>query len=147
MTLKERERYMREQIPMLDYQDISIVEYGEEGVVLEAPFAPNKNVHETAYAGALNSLLTAAAWLCCNRWAETLKQDCTVVMQSGTIRFLRPHRGLIRAKALPPVEEYWLNCQTHLEKKGKAVLKIHAEVREEKIHAAFEGNFHISIKK
>jgi len=147
MTLEEREQFMKEQIPMLDYQQISILEYDEGGVLIEAPFEPNQNVHQTAYAGALNSLLTAASWLCCNRMAEEQDAGITVVMQSGSIRFLRPHRGPIEVRAFAPTPEEWKQCLSLLKETGRATLKIHAEVKKKKLHTAFEGLFHLSKKR
>lgn len=147
MRKKERETYMREQIPMLDYQQISLLEYSTEGVLIEAPFEPNQNVHQTAYAGGLNSLLTAASWLCCNKMAEEYDSGITVVMQSGSIRFLRPHKGVIRARAFAPAADDWQKCISNLKEKGRAVLEIHGEVKEERLHATFEGLFHLSKKR
>jgi len=136
--------YMKEQIPMLEFQQMDILSYGTEGVTLSAPLAPNKNVHQTAYAGAITSLLTISSWLLVKAIMDDHPFDAVIVMQSCSVKYLRPVRDTLHVESFLPDQYMVEKSLQELKQHNKTRLTIKASILSEgKKMAVSEGVFHI----
>jgi len=140
----ELTQYMKEQIPLLHFQEMDIKEYSMDTVRLEAPLMPNKNVHQTAYAGALSSLLTISSWLMAKAWVDQYAPQSSIVLQSCSINYLRPVKNTLIVKAESPNKPEWEKSFQELKAKGYSRIEINAKaLNKDKSMAVFKGLFYI----
>ena len=127
--ISELQATIEREIPLCAQMGLVVRSFHEEGLLVEAPLAPNRNHRGTAFAGSLNALCTAAGWghvvLLLRRQALT----GGVVIRRSAIRYLRPvDAALIVARSLPvaPLAEgYFLEM---FREKGQAKLDLEVEI-------------------
>lgn len=62
MDTKSLEKYLHEHIPLSKAMQVSVIEAGQNKVILSAPLAPNINHVGTAFGGSESTVAILAAW-------------------------------------------------------------------------------------
>jgi len=150
MNLKEREEWIRSTIPQLEYQQWELKSFGQDGVVCSAPLEPNRNIHQTAFAGSISSLMIICGWLQVQAWVEKYHPEAKIVLKSFELDYRRPVQSSMLIRSLPPDESEWDRLKVSLDQKGRGIIRIPVEIRDgENILDRFEGLYYLSsgIKK
>lgn len=118
---------LREQVPLLKHLGISISEYGDLQVVVEAPLAPNVNTHGTAFAGSLYCVGAMTGWSLTHLSLMEAGHKPSVVLANAEVAYKKPVTHDIKATTQ-------ISCETFdgflsdFETKGKARLTAHMVV-------------------
>ncbi len=95
MTPQELTRLLTESIPLCQFMQFEVTGLDADSIVCQAPFEPNKNVHNTGFAGSLYALSVASGWaLVYNRLIES-KANGALVIKEANIRYRKPVTGPI----------------------------------------------------
>lgn len=96
-------------IPLSAYMQLQIEAFDGRSLVCSAPLAPNKNLHQSMFAGAIYSLLTLTGWGMVWLQLQANNLDGDIVLANANVRYLAP----VRADATARVE--LLNCRGSLD--------------------------------
>ncbi|HET6804956.1 MAG TPA: YiiD C-terminal domain-containing protein [Frateuria sp.] len=92
-------RFIRDKIPLARAMDLRLHHYGEDGLALAAPLAPNVNDKGCAFGGSLASLMTLAGWALVELELQRRGEDCDVFVGDSHLRYLEPVWSDFRAEA------------------------------------------------
>lgn len=124
------EELLRVEIPLAAHMEVAVDRLSDEGLWLSMPLIPNRNPHQTAFAGSLNALCTLAGWALTHLLLEQLGRPGSTVIRRSSIKYHSPveaHR--VVAHGLPPREKDWEHFVEMLQEKGQAKLDHIVEVR------------------
>jgi len=95
----ELQKTWHQTIPLSAFMQLQIEQFDGTALRCQAPLAPNKNLHQTMFAGSIYSLLTLTGWglVWLQLKADGLSGD--IVLADAQIRYLRPVNGQGRAVA------------------------------------------------
>jgi thioesterase domain-containing protein len=144
MTSDELEQYIRQGIPLSAEMGFRVLELSSNSIQVLGGEQENINVHGTAFAGALYSVCTLAAW---GLVTSRLPQDASLVLAEGSIRYRKPVVGNIVADCEVSDREMvdFLNA---LNRRGRARLVATVLVPcNGETAAEFTGTVYASIKK
>ncbi len=82
-------------IPLSAAMGYRISALGDTSILVQAPLAPNVNVHGTGFAGSLYALGILTAWGLCAHLIGRAGLDADLVVAEATIRYRAPVRGAI----------------------------------------------------
>jgi thioesterase domain-containing protein len=122
------EEALLREIPMSDAMGAGIVEAAPSGVLLTAPLAPNVNHRATAFGGSVAALAMLAGWLLVEVRLGDAGLHAHTVVQTSEVRFLAPARGALEARAAPPDDQDWSRFARTLQRRGRARVRLRAEV-------------------
>lgn len=81
---------LAEEIPLSAQMGVSIDAFDAEGLTVSMPLAPNRNPHQTAFAGSLNALCTIAGWGMTHLLLEQLGIPGSTVLRRSSIKYRIP---------------------------------------------------------
>lgn len=137
-----------EQVPMARAMGVRIKQYDEEGLVLAAPLAQNRNYKGTAFAGSLATLATLAGWALTMLRVEELGMHPEVVIVRSTINYLRPVREDIEVLCRLPDEATIAKLQCALDHKGIGRWELAARIPASGLKAvAYTGTYAVTVKQ
>jgi thioesterase domain-containing protein len=141
--LAELQATLEREIPMCAMMGIRVQEYGSEGLVLRCPLDRNRNPHQTAFAGSLNALCTAAGWSTAYLLLKEVQRAGNLVIRRSSIRYQLPvDSPEIVARCHPVtdvVREFFLEM---LDDKGQAKLDLTVEIAsDERPAVVFNGSY------
>jgi thioesterase domain-containing protein len=138
----ELENELRTQIPLARAMDVSVVEARPERVVLSAPLAANMNHRATVFGGSASALATLAAWSLVNLRLAAEGLETSLVIQRNSMAYEIPIDGRFTALAEAPAAEDWGNFLRVLQRRGKARIKVTAELHfAGRVAGRFAGEF------
>jgi len=129
------------EIPLSAAMGIEIVRCSATELSVEAPLAPNINVHGTAFAGSLYAVAALTGWGMTWLALKAREIDASIVLAEGHIRYIKAVRGSIHcvcrfdaAAQVRPLER--------LTDSGRSVLVLEAVVTTDGEEAIrFEGKY------
>ena len=135
------ERYLHDNIPLVQHMQIQVVSYDEQELVLSAPLAANINHTQTAFGGSLAALSTLACWG--SLWLLLDPQaDTHIVVNESHLRYLRPVTDTLVAHCKRPTAEAGPRFIDTLQRRGKARLKMTAIIEQDgETCVEFNGTF------
>jgi thioesterase domain-containing protein len=134
------ERYLRANIPLSAAMQLHVLAIDAEGVRLGAPLAPNVNHFGTVFGGSAAALATLSGWSLLHVHLCDLPFPTRIVVQRSSIDYLAPMPGDFEACCATPPEEAWERFHRALERRGRARMALHGELRAEGARAAtFHG--------
>lgn len=140
--LERLEQLWAEGIPLAAAMQVEIRRLDEQGLLLAAPLAPNRNHLGSAFGGSLQGLATLAGWgvtLVCTG------NPCAahVVIRDASMRFEAPVFGELLAAAAMPSAAAIAAFRGTLDAKGRARLTVPVELRGpgDSVAARFIGEF------
>lgn len=119
MTPSEFEQFLHQEIPLTAAMQVTVISMGDDGVVLQAPLAPNINPHGTVFGGSASTLAILAAWCAVHVKLRTAGIVASEVIQSNTMEYLRPITGTFTARASLKNPDEWEPFVRMLSRRGK----------------------------
>jgi thioesterase domain-containing protein len=122
---------------------IRVHRFGPDGLFLRCPLDQNRNLHQTAFAGSLNALCTAAGWGMAFLLLREMERSGNLVIRRSSIRYQSPvDTAEILAHCLPvssEAREFFLEM---FDEKGQAKLDLTVEVAgQERPAVVFQGSY------
>lgn len=146
MDIKEKEEWIRSTIPQLEYQRWKLISCDLEGVVCKAPLKPNKNIHNTAFAGSISSLMIICGWLQVNAWTEKNMPKAKIVLKNFKLDYQRPVQADMTINSTPPDQVKWEELKRSLQTRGRGTIEVLVEIKEMgKILDKFLGLYYLSL--
>jgi len=102
---------------------VAVDRLSAEGLWLSMPLGPNRNPHQTAFAGSLNALCTLAGWAATHLLLEELGTRGATVIRRSSIKYHHPvETPRVVAQCLPLRVEHREHFVEMLHEKGQAKL-------------------------
>jgi len=127
----ELEQFLQNHIPLSKAMQVSVVDVGDETVVLRAPLAPNINHRETVFGGSASALAILSAWSLLKVRLSEAGIVSRLVIQRNTMDYLSPIQGEFVARATLQHPQGWQKFIQTLARKKKARIVVSAEVQHE----------------
>ncbi len=142
-SLDELQGFLEKEIPMYLQMGIRINQYGPDGLTMQLPLEPNRNHHQTAFAGSLNALCTMTGWGTTYLLLKELGRDGNIVIQRSAIRYHTPvDTAEVLARCEPIAAEAKAFFLEMLDEKGQAKLDLKVGVPGAcRPAVAFEGSY------
>lgn len=142
MTPPELERYLHEHIPLSRAMHVGVVAADANGVVLQAPLAPNINHRDTVFGGSASALAILAAWSLLQVRVMAAGLSPRLVIQRNTMDYERPIAGTFQARSALAEPGHWTQFTHTLERKGKARIAVNTVLSfDGELAGHFNGEF------
>jgi thioesterase domain-containing protein len=142
MRPDELRQYLHDHIPLSRAMDADVVWAEDDGVMLQAPLAPNINHRDTVFGGSASALAILAAWSLLH--VRLRKEDIPsrIVIQRNSMEYIEPILGVFTARAQLTEPDTWPQFTAMLARKRKARIAV-ASVLEcrGQLVGRFEGDF------
>ncbi|MEQ8847370.1 YiiD C-terminal domain-containing protein [Botrimarina sp.] len=117
------EQLLHAEIPLAAGMRVAVDAISPQGLWLSMPLAPNRNPHQTAFAGSLNALCTLAGWAATHLLVEQLGVRAATVIRRSSIKFHQPvETPRVVAHCLQLRQPHWEYFVEMLTEKGQAKL-------------------------
>lgn len=142
MSPASLEHYLYDHIPLSKAIQVSVIEVGDEALILKAPLQPNINHRDTVFGGSASALAILAAWSLLHRRLRSEGFHSRLVIQRNTMEYERPIPGEFTARASLHPQAEWASFLRMLTRKGKARITVIAvlEHRGQRV-GCFSGEF------
>jgi len=148
MNPQALEQYQHDHIPLSKAMQVSVLEAGQDGVILSAPLAPNINHTESVFGGSASAVATLAAWSLMHVRLKSAGIASSIVIQNNTMSYERPIHGTFTARSFIKQTESWDIFMRTLSRRGRARIAVSAILDYEgQLAGNFEGNFVAIAKK
>lgn len=127
MTSEALRRYLHDHIPLSRAMAVEVVEASAAHVLLEAPLAPNINMHGTMFGGSSATLALLAAWSVMHLKLEAEGLAGQLVIHRTNTEYLLPITGLAQASAYLD-EAGWPGFRETFQRRRRARLAIVSEL-------------------
>jgi thioesterase domain-containing protein len=114
------QNYIRSNIPVTEFMDFSVEDLQPYSIKLSAPIKPNDNHYGTAFGGSLATLGILAGWSILHFRALEEELKCVLVIQEGSMKYIRPAHTDFEATCNTLNEKLWNEFKSGLLAKGKA---------------------------
>lgn len=134
--------YLARHVPITRAMGISMRSFGDDGVTMTAPLAPNVNDKGIAFGGSLASILALSGWALTDLLLREAGLEADVLIASAATEYLAPVAGRIVARCPQPQPAELKSFLAAYRLRGKARLKLTATI-ETKAGAAviFHGTY------
>ncbi|MEO0531504.1 MAG: YiiD C-terminal domain-containing protein [Planctomycetota bacterium] len=140
---------LRAEIPLSEAMAMTVDRLSAEGLWLSMPLAPNRNPHQTAFAGSLNALCTLAGWAMTDVLLKELSLAGATVIRRSSIKYHQPvESDRVSARCLPPRQADWEHFAEMLAEKGQAKLDHVVEIagtEPDRPAVLFGGSYVVSV--
>jgi thioesterase domain-containing protein len=128
IDLVKFEAECRRDIPLLTAMELSLVEYNDLSLTMEAPLAPNSNTKGTAFGGSIASIGLFGGWAVATlAFTDHGIDNTEIVVFKNEITFERPARGHLVVKVALDREGY-TDCLEKLRKGSDERLRFNVGV-------------------
>lgn len=142
MSPGELQQYLHDHIPLSKAMQITVERVSPESVILSAPLAPNINHRDTLFGGSASAAAILAAWSLLHTRLKGEGITSRLVIQRNTMSYDQPVDGAFTAASFLADGEDWPRFLRMLQRKGKARIAVHAELRfNGQIAGRLEGEF------
>lgn len=142
MTSSELERYLHEHMPLSRLMQVRVASAAREGIVLEAPLAPNINHRETVFGGSASALGILAAWSLLHLRLQGEGLASRLVIQRNTMDYVAPMAGTFQAASSLADPSDWSRFLRMLQRKGTGRITVRAVLRcGGEVGGRLEGDF------
>ncbi len=142
METRALERYLHAHIPLSQAMAVAVHSASEDGVVLEAPLAPNINHRDTLFGGSASAVAILAAWTLIYVRLRAAGIEGRIVIHANRMRYDKPVDGDFSARAQAPHDGAWRRVLAALKRRRMARLVVHAALDCRGTRACeFEGEF------
>ena len=142
------QEFLSAYFPMAIAMQVTVDCYTGDEVVLGAPIAPNRNVHQTGFAGSLYSLGALAGWGLAHSWLDRTHPDAALLMGRGEIKYLKPVHREFTATSSVKDDRFRDTFLEAVSRGDRAELELEAWISSESKEAAiFKGHFIVLEKE
>lgn len=134
---------LSDQIPLYKQMGVRLERYDDIGLVVSMPLEPNRNPHQTAFAGSLNALCTIAGWVMTHLLLEQLGLSGTTVVRRSSIKYHEPVQAdHVEALCLRVTEEDLQHFAEMLREKRQAKIDHVVQIKgNERAAVLFAGSY------
>ena len=134
--------FLHAHFPVAVAMQVTVDSYTDDEVVLRAPLAANRNIHETGFAGSLYSLGALAGWGLVHGWLDRTRRGATLLIGRGEITYRRPVRDEFTATSSVKDNRYRTAFLEAVSRRERAELELEAAITSGSDEAAiFTGQF------
>jgi thioesterase domain-containing protein len=101
-TINTLEQTLHKEVPLTEQMGLRVEAHDNNELVLHADFAPNINIHGTAFGGSLYSICAVTCWGMLHLKFEEEGIDAHCVLGQANIVYLQPVKGDIKARCRLP---------------------------------------------
>ncbi|HBC57986.1 MAG TPA: hypothetical protein DCZ03_12535 [Gammaproteobacteria bacterium] len=94
-------------IPLAQAMGLTLESYNQQGLTYRVPFELNTNVHQTAFAGSISTLMILTGWALLNIRLREEKLNASVVLAKHQSKFRKPIESEFSAVCLLPSVGNW----------------------------------------
>ena len=127
MTPEALRSYLHDHIPLSRAMDVEVLEASADHVLLEAPLAPNINMHGTMFGGSAATLALLAAWSVMHLKLEAEGIAAQLVIHRTGTEYFLPIEGRARATARLDDAD-WPSFRHTFERRGRARLTVTSDL-------------------
>ncbi len=124
MTREELTHLLQTEIPLCGFMNLSVNSVSREKIETSAPIAPNRNMHQTGFAGSLYALAVATGWALVHFRMTEESLDALLVVKKATITYKRPVQSDITLAACLPPEDAEASLAERLQAAGKLIIPL-----------------------
>jgi thioesterase domain-containing protein len=125
---KNLKSFFIDHLPITQYMGLEVESYNGDTLILTAPLEPNINDKQTAFGGSLYNMAVMACWGMIYLKTQEQKILCNQVVTEGSIKYIAPVEGRIRAICHAPSTEELVSFFDYFERKGKARISLEAAI-------------------
>lgn len=125
---KKLKQFFIEHLPITQFMGLEVESYDGDTLILTAPLEPNINDKQTAFGGSLYNTAVMACWGMIYLKTQEHNIQCNQVVTEGSMKYLAPVDGRIRAICHAPSTEELADFFEHFERKGKARIGLEAAI-------------------
>ncbi len=146
-TIKTLEQTLHTEVPLTEQMGMRVESHDGNELVLHADFAPNINIHGTAFGGSLYSICAVTCWGMLHLKFEEEGIDAHSVLGQARIDYMLPVRGDIKARCRLPDEEIFSEFIRRLKQGNRARIELEAEIfTDEGVAVFYTGNYSSFVK-
>jgi thioesterase domain-containing protein len=127
---KRLQDFFRKEIPITRSMGFSVLGWDGKNLVVSGRVSKNLNHKKNAFGGSIYSLATVAGWGMARLLSEEAGMLCHVVIQEGSMSYLKPLSKDFRARCARPDAKVVEAFIASLKRKGKARLAVTCEITE-----------------
>jgi thioesterase domain-containing protein len=127
---KRLQDFFRKEIPITRSMGFSVTGWDGKNLVVSGRVSKNLNHKKNAFGGSIYALATVAGWGMARLLAEEAGMHCHVVIQEGSMSYLKPLSKDFRARCPRPDAKTLEKFLQSLKRKGKARLAVACEITE-----------------
>ncbi len=124
ISIETMNSLLHKEIPLCEFMQMKVTSLTETSITAAAPLAPNRNMHQTGFAGSQYALAVAAGWALAHHRQAQFKLQGLLVVKEATMHYKRPVKGDIELKAELRDQAASINLREELEQNGRACLPI-----------------------
>ena len=121
-------QFFIDHLPITQFMGLEVESYDGGTLILTAPLEPNINDKQTAFGGSLYNTAVMACWGMIYLKTQENNIHCNQVVTEGSMKYIAPVVGRIRAICHAPSEEELTGFFEHFERKGKARIGLEAAI-------------------
>jgi thioesterase domain-containing protein len=125
---KKLKHFFIDHLPITQYMGLEVESYNGDTLILTAPLEPNINDKQTAFGGSLYNMAVMACWGMIYLKTQEQKIICNQVVTEGSIKYIAPVEGRIRAICHAPSADELASFFDYFERKGKARISLQAAI-------------------
>lgn len=115
-------------LPITQFMGLEVESYDGDTLILTAPLEPNINDKQTAFGGSLYNTAVMACWGMIYLKTQERNIDCDQVVAEGSVKYIAPVKGRIRAICHAPSEAELNAFYENFEYKGRAKITLDAAI-------------------
>jgi thioesterase domain-containing protein len=125
---KKLKQFFIDHLPITQFMGLEVESYDGETLILTAPLEPNINDKQTAFGGSLYNTAVMACWGMIYLKTQEKNIQCNQVVTEGSMKYIAPVHGRIRAICHAPSEKELSAFFDHFERKGRARIGLEAAI-------------------
>ncbi len=142
------EQTLHQEVPLTEQMGVRVEAHDEHELVLHADFAPNINIHGTAFGGSLYSICAVTCWGMLHLKFEEENVAAHSVLGRANITYMRPVTGDIQARCRLPDDGSFEQFLARVKQGEKARIDLVAEIlTEDGVAVSYCGNYSAFIKR
>tara|TARA_B110000211_G_scaffold173473_1_gene195966 strand:- start:5381 stop:5875 length:495 start_codon:yes stop_codon:yes gene_type:complete len=121
-------QFFLDHLPITQFMGLEVESYDGDTLILTAPLEPNINDKQTAFGGSLYNAAVMACWGMVYLKTQEKNIDCNQVVAEGSMKYIAPVSGRIRAICHAPSEEVLAEFFENFDLKGRAKITLEAAI-------------------
>lgn len=121
-------QFFLDHLPITQFMGLEVESYDGDTLILTAPLEPNINDKQTAFGGSLYNTAVMACWGMIYLKTQEKNIDCNQVVAEGSVKYIAPVNGRIRAICHAPSEEALAVFFENFDLKGRAKITLESVI-------------------
>ena len=121
-------QFFLDHLPITQFMGLEVESYDGDTLILTAPLEPNINDKQTAFGGSLYNAAVMACWGMVYLKTQEKNIECNQVVAEGSMKYIAPVSGRIRAICHAPSEEELAVFFESFDLKGRAKIALKAAI-------------------